>query len=542
MSEEGWHEARLIPTSGISGAEEQERRATSALLAVLSAVKEFGRAITAPLGAPAGTVTTYIEVPFLLDGRRCYPDGLIRVARGSRSWTCLVEVKTGANELETEQLETYLDVAKEQGFDTLLTISNQIPPAAGMHPTKVDKRKLKKVTLHHLSWTQVLAEAVMQKEHRGVADPDQAWILGELIRYLEHPRSGALEFDDMGASWVGVRDAVAAGTLRASDKTAPEVAARFDALVRFLALRMGRQLGTEVTPVVSRKDAADPALRTQSLVQSLATNGTMSGAVRIPNTVGDLTVTMDLRAGRVTCHVDVDAPREGRPATRVNWLIRQLKDAPESLRVEAFSAYARGGTAELLRDVRPNPMVLVADPTKEIRTFRLALTNQLGAKRGRGRGGAIDSVLDAADAFYADVLGRIKAWTAAPPKLREERHEQPAVDDQLVSTSLSSQDGASTSDRDAHSQTSHEDLGTAAATEPGPAPCETGSSAAGEETTDEVPAAWLSQREDADATQPRTDSIRGPVSSPPPSDDDTATDQEGSEGAAWRSDLVEPQP
>jgi len=40
----------------------------------------------------------------------------------------------------------------------------------------------------------------MQKEHRGVADPGQAWILGELIRYLEHARSGALQFEDMGPS------------------------------------------------------------------------------------------------------------------------------------------------------------------------------------------------------------------------------------------------------------------------------------------------------------------------------------------------------
>ena len=91
-----------------------------------------------------------------------------------------------------EQLECYLDVAREQGFDAVITISNEIAPTPGAHPTAVDKRKLKKVALHHLSWTQVLTEAVMQKEHRGVADPDQAWILGELIRYLEHPRSGAM--------------------------------------------------------------------------------------------------------------------------------------------------------------------------------------------------------------------------------------------------------------------------------------------------------------------------------------------------------------
>src|SRR3954454_4891718 len=221
MAEENWHEARLIPTSGINGAEEQERRATSALLAVVSAVREFGRALVRPLGAPAGTIETYIEVPFILGERKLYPDGLVRVSRGARSWTALVEVKTGSNALQVEQLENYLDIAKEQGYDAVLTISNEIPAVAGQHPTKVDKRKLRKVALHHLSWTQVLAEAVMQKEFRGVADPDQAWILGELIRYLEHPRSGAMEFDDMGDAWVPVRESVAAGTLRPTDRSIP---------------------------------------------------------------------------------------------------------------------------------------------------------------------------------------------------------------------------------------------------------------------------------------------------------------------------------
>ncbi|MDP9822676.1 hypothetical protein [Nocardioides massiliensis] len=218
MTEENWHQARLIPTSGISGAEEQERRATSALLAVMGTVKEFSKAILAPLGAPSGNVETYIEVPFVLGEKKCYPDGLIRVTRGSKTWTALVEVKTGRNQLETEQLESYLDIAREQGFDVLLTISNEIPPVAGQHPTKVDKRKLKKVSIHHRSWTAILSTAVMQKDHKGVSDPEQAWILGELIRYLEHPRSGAMELEDMGANWVSVRQAVTAGTLRSTDR------------------------------------------------------------------------------------------------------------------------------------------------------------------------------------------------------------------------------------------------------------------------------------------------------------------------------------
>lgn len=442
MAEENWNEARLIPTSGISGAEEQERRATSALLAVMSAVREFGRGLTQPLGAPAGAVQTYIEVPFAHGDKRIYPDGLIRVARGSRSWTALVEVKTGNNVLEAAQLEAYLDVARDHGFDALVTISNEIPPAADQHPTKVDKRKLRKVALHHYSWSHILTEAVMQQEHRGVADPDQAWILGELIRYLEHPRSGALEFDDMGASWVPVREGVAAGTLRPADNGAAEVASRFDALLRFTSLRLGRTLGTEVVPLLSRREAAEPGLRTAALVDALCLEGRLIGAVRIPNAVAPLSIELDLRAGRVTCSVDLDAPKEGRPATRVNWLVRQLKSAPEGLRVEAFAAHGRGAsTAALLKDVREDPTLLIADPHKELKSFRVALAAPLGPKRGRGRGAAIDSVLTAVDTFYAEALQFLKAWSAAPPKMRETVETPPRTLPALVSTALSSQDG-----------------------------------------------------------------------------------------------------
>ena len=441
MTEETWRQARLIPTSGISGTDEQERRATSALLAVMGAVREFSKAVLTPLGAPAGNVETFIEVPFAVGDKKCFPDGLIRVSRGTRSWTALVEVKTGRNVLETEQLETYLDVAREEGFDALITISNEIPAAAGQHPTKVDGRKLRKVDLRHWSWTYLLSTAVMQKEHRGVSDPEQAWILGELIRYLEHPRSGAMELEDMGSNWVPVREAVNAGTLRATDKAAPEVVARFDALLRYTALRLGRRLGTDVSHVLSRKELAEPSIRSQSLLDSLVSRGELGGAIRIPNTVGPLHVTADLRTGRVTCHLDIEAPKEGRPTTRVNWLIRQLMAAPDNLRVEAFAANGRGASAaELLGTIRENPVALVTDPKRELRSFRVAMSASMGAKRGRGRGSFIDSVLDLTDVFYSDVLQNLKSWAAAPPRMRETVPE-PTSPASLSSTSLSSQDG-----------------------------------------------------------------------------------------------------
>ncbi|RLP98366.1 stress response protein [Micromonospora sp. CV4] len=442
MSEETWLSARLIPTSGINGAEEQERRATSAVLAVMSAVREFGRVLTQSVGAPAGTVQTFIEVPFKLGNQQLFPDGLIRVSRGQRQWTALVEVKTGSNQLQTEQLEAYLDVAREHGFDALITISNEIAAMAGQHPTVIDRRKLKKVTLFHLPWTEILTQAVIQKEYRGVADPDQAWILGELIRYLEHPRSGAMEFSDMGPAWVPVREAVAAGTLRATDGSAHAIAGRFDALLRYACLRLGRRLGTEVTPALSRRDLADPASRTQSLVGQLTSTGTLTGGIKIPGSIGPLHITADLRAGQVTCHVDIDAPRTGKSTTRINWLVRQLKDAPDTTRIEAFAMHARGGTADLLRAVREDPAILIGDPGRELRAFRIARSTTAGTKRGSGRGAFIDSVLNAVDDFYEQVIQNLKPWMPAPPRLRSPEDVQPVqpVAASLVSTAISSQD------------------------------------------------------------------------------------------------------
>jgi hypothetical protein len=450
VSEETWNLARLIPTSGINGDQEAERRATSALLAVLMSVREFGRVITQPLGAPAGKVEAFIEVPFTLGEKKCFPDGLIRVTRGKVVWTALVEVKTGTNQLEAPQLETYLDVARENGFDAVLTISNEIAPPDGSHPTKIDGRKTRKVALRHLSWMNVLTEAVMQKEHRGVADHDQAWILGELIRYLEHPRSGALELEDMGPAWVTTREAVKAGTLRANDKQLGEVTARFDALIQYVCLGLGRSLGQEVTPVLSRKERADASLRSQALIVSLLADGTMTGGINIPGAASGLMVTADLRASQIRCHIDIEAPREGRPQTRVNWVLRQLKNAPDHVRLEAFVLHGRGdGASDLLGAVRENPALLIQDPTREIKSFRVALNAPMGTKRGRGRGSFIDSVTGAVNCFYGDILQNVRNWQPSAPKLRElgaEETGQQNVDPDLVSTALSSQDEPETSD------------------------------------------------------------------------------------------------
>ncbi|WP_241971408.1 VRR-NUC domain-containing protein [Microcella alkaliphila] len=381
-------------------------------------------------------------MPFTLGERKVFPDGLIRVRRGQKSWTALIEVKTSTNALEPTQLEDYLDVAREHGFDALLTISNEIPAAIGTHPTSVDKRKLRKVSLHHYSWSEILTAAVVQKEHRGVADPDQAWILGELIRYLEHPKSGALSFEDMGQSWVPIREAVAAGTLRTNDAGLPEVVSRFDALIRFAGLKLGRQLGSEVLPVLSRAESSDPRVRSSRMATELVKDGHVTAGLRIPGAISDLTVVADLRAGLVTAAFSVEAPKEGKPTTRINWLLRQLRSASDSLRIEAIPVRSSTGAAELLGTVRDNPALLVPESGREIKSFTVTKSVPMGSKRGTGRGSFIDSVVTVIEAAYGEIGQSIKAWAATPPKLRptDAVETEPGIDRSLASAALSSQD------------------------------------------------------------------------------------------------------
>jgi hypothetical protein len=420
MNDENWQSARLIPTSGITGTDEAERRATSAVLAVMGSVKEFGVAMTKPLGAPSGVLETFIEVPFKTgpEGEAtAIPDGLVRTGRAGKTWTALVEVKTGSSTLERAQIESYLDVARDNGFQAVVTISNEMPPAPGLHPVDVDKRKLKKVALHHFSWAEVLTIAVQQRVHRGVSDPDQAWILGELIRYLEHPKSGALDFSDMGQEWVAVREAVAAGTLRANDKGLAPVVQRWEQLLRYEALRLGRELGVDAQVQLSRKELADPTIRFAAQAESLVRNGCLTGTLRIPDAVAPLDVTADLRSGRVTVSVDVDAPKEGRSTTRVNWIVRQLKDARDGIRIDGFVSPSKPSTSALLANVRENPALILDPSGRDIRLFRVAAVSPMGAKRGTGRGGFIDSVVASIDGFYGEVVQKLRPWAAKAPQL-----------------------------------------------------------------------------------------------------------------------------
>lgn len=421
-----WQAARLLPTVGLRGQEEQEQRATSSLLAVMHAVPDLAHALLAELGAPRARPQTYTELQLKdANGKRCIPDGAIIVERGSRRWRCLVEVKTGTARLHADQVSRYLEWARDAGFDAVLTISNEITAKPSDSPIVIDGRKLRSVALFHLSWWRILTEAIVQHRHRGISDPDQAWLLGELIAYLDHEKSGASGFLGMGENWVSVRSAAANETLRLADPATRDVAEHWEQFVDYLALGLGQDLGEHVSPIRPRKQ--NPTARVDETTKRLAETGRLEAAVRVPNAIGDLRVEADLRTRRVTTGVDLDAPRDGRrPKTQVTWLVRQLEHAPPDLRIDASFVSARETASALLEELRVEPerLLSTADPRREMRTFRVALARKMGTKRGREEGSFVRETRRQAIDFYRDIVQNLRAWQPPAPKLPPEKEEE----------------------------------------------------------------------------------------------------------------------
>ncbi|UGT57090.1 TerD family protein [Nocardia asteroides] len=412
---ESWQPARLYSVVGVGSGEEQERRTTSALIATMQAVRPFARAVCARMGAPAGAFEGYLEVQYESGDSKVIPDAVLKVVRGSKQWTGLLEVKTGNGRLRKDQLESYLDVARRKKYDVVVSLSNDIPAGPGELPVQVDRRKLTKVALRHLSWAEIAHEARMLLSHGGIDDPLQSWILAEFLRFLDHPRSGAAEFVDMGRHWVTVRDAVTTGTLRAGDQKALAVADTWVSLSRHLALRLTAELGVEVKHVLARRHRTDPAARAAAVAERLATDGSFEAVLRIPDTAGDLTVTADIRTGKVRCRTTIAAPDEGTAGRRVSWLTKQLTDAPGNLRIEAVFTERGVETCELLDTVRATPKSLTEGRPGSIVSFTLEQTYPMGNKRSGTAASFITSVTSATDTFYGSVVQSLREWVPAAP-------------------------------------------------------------------------------------------------------------------------------
>ncbi|WP_330296148.1 TerD family protein [Streptomyces sp. NBC_00503] len=409
---DSWSQARLFPVPSLKSDKEREVRATSVLLSVMAQVPEFGRRLTAGFGAPAGRMQTFTEVslphgslPHGDTPRR--PDGVIRVERAGKLWTALVETKTNGNPLKPEQIQQYMDIATRRGYEAVITLSNDVAlEGRAMVDVKVDGRRKHKVSLWHLSWAEVAHQAQILIRHEGVGNAAHAWLLQELLEYLQHEQSGCHGFQNMGAAWVPVRNGIEEETLSRGDARAVEVVESWEKLVRQVCLRLGGELGQKALPVQRARRGSDPQARRVAAAERLCAEGKLSAELRIDGTSSVIAVSADLRTSKVRTSVDVPAPEGAYPLATVKRLVRLLAEAPADLHVESLVEAGNGPRGTLER-LRPEPGDLLPVDGAAVTGFRLSLLKGMGSTRGNTESGFIRSVDDAVDRFFRGVVAHL---------------------------------------------------------------------------------------------------------------------------------------
>ena len=289
--------ARLIPVVADTS---KEQRVTSALLAVMTSVDEFGKAMLKIVDVPISkrsTILCYTEVvlPSKSNGN-LRPDGLITVKSGSKIWTAIIEAKVRQFELKKDQVEAYLDLAKENNIDAVITISNQFAPQPTQHPLQVNKLKLRHVELYHWSWTSILSEAVLVSQHKGVSDPDQAYILNEFIRYLHHDSSGVNPFPRLGKGWKDVCASVqhSVPLAKNSDVVIASVG-EWHQLVRYLSLKLSMSIVRNVNVYIKRTHSNNPSKRLHDAINDFVEKSYLEAEFEIPDAASRVTLIADLR-------------------------------------------------------------------------------------------------------------------------------------------------------------------------------------------------------------------------------------------------------
>jgi len=426
-------ETRLIPVGAESNKEVQVLSAFMATLPVIEGwlSAAFGSALPVRVGKQT-KIKCCREVKFDDPAfKDCRPDGLIVVSTGRTEWSALVEAKIKHGKLEQPQLEKYAQAAKKYGIDSLITISNEMASRPDHHPISLPKTLTNKVSLLHFSWASILTNAEILQEQTAVEDPEQSFILQELIKYLSHESSGIYRFEQMSSSWGEiVKQAVGLLPFAKSSEEVAQIVSDWIQESKDLSIRLSSLVNETVEVRHSRAAKADINVLRKEITDGLANNSVLETELDVPNSAGAINVCANLKTRQISVSMSLAAPKDKKSTSaRVNWLLRMLKDDEAGQLIIGATWPSRiENTHSTVAHLRADPNAIQCTNTK-LAPVNFVVTLMVdNIKAFNGRKTFITLLEESVETFYTLAGQNIKAWQPAPPKAKPEKFSSDEAD------------------------------------------------------------------------------------------------------------------
>lgn len=415
--------ARLIPALKTG----DEMALTSIFLSALKLVKEFRDGIFKELGLTrSGKIYYYTEASFKdIDSSRI--DGLIIVVqKGKIVDAAFLEMKTGKNGIDPNQIERYVDLAKKLKVSKLVTVSNQFVADITQSPIKV--KTPKSISLFHFSWTYLITKGqlLLFKNETNIEDRDQVEIMKEVLYYFENPLSGIKGYHQMKPGWKELCENVHAHKpLKTKDSYISDAVLSWHEEEKDMCLLLSRKLGVLVRPISKSSD------RLKEDIKRVIKNNSIEGRISVKGAVSDIQISADFERRVISMSIKVTPPLTKGNSAKVTWILKQLmncnKRSPilfeknkNDIWLESNIKFAQENVKIKLAELS-NLSELVKDK-KDIQLFHIKLNKSLGSKFANPKK-IIEIMEQMILDYYEGFVQHIVNWKRPAPKIVEVERE-----------------------------------------------------------------------------------------------------------------------
>ncbi len=426
-----FREAHLIPTYK----KLDELSLASVFLSSLTMIEEFRNLFCKEIGlSRIGYLKAYTEVSFpkttiydessIKKGPLRVDGLLLQIAGGKIKDGVLFEMKMGSQEVNSRQINTYLNLAKELKIPRLVSISNQFVPSPTDYPVEIQRTN--SVSLYHFSWRYIitLGSILLTDNDLNISDPDQVKIMREVMSFFNHPNAAVNTFDSMSREWSELVEGVRAR--KEFSKNNPCLAVAIQDWIQEeqdLALKMSDKLGVMVD--CNKRQYKTMQERVEAEKRQIIEKEILESQFRIKNAVSTLNVQAYLGTRRVVCCVEVRIPQDKKTASaRLNWLKRQidackLKDEKTFSSIESglwLNAMVKGRMANPKKLYSSYEQLLEESKNCDVKSVRISYEKDLAARFTQNKK-FIEEYEKLVLAFYSVLVQNLKNWEETPPKM-----------------------------------------------------------------------------------------------------------------------------